>query len=268
MRSKKAFPGRTIVADMKTMDVGGFEVEIAVKAGADVVTVLGLSDDATISESGAHGPPVRSQGHGRPDERAGQDGEGQAARASWARPTSACTSASTSRCSGTRRTVGSGQGHGPVRGDTSGRGWRASPQRPTLAISCRRALASSSWAGASSRPRTFAAATRRGQEGHDLRRQGRQGHLQEVLARTSCSRPSPRSPRRNIADAQHKRGVMSDIHPHIAHGQAWSVGRSPSRRPRGIGPSRWRPSTGPRRATSSSSTPGGATWRSGASWPP
>lgn len=48
---KKEFPGRTLVADMKTMDVGGFEVEIAAKAGADVVTVLGLSDDGTISES-------------------------------------------------------------------------------------------------------------------------------------------------------------------------------------------------------------------------
>jgi 3-hexulose-6-phosphate synthase/6-phospho-3-hexuloisomerase len=48
---KKALPGHIIVADMKTMDVGGFEVEIAAKAGADVVTVMGLSDDATIEES-------------------------------------------------------------------------------------------------------------------------------------------------------------------------------------------------------------------------
>jgi 3-hexulose-6-phosphate synthase/6-phospho-3-hexuloisomerase len=48
---RKAFPGRTLVADMKTMDVGAFEVEIAVKAGADVITVLGLADDGTISES-------------------------------------------------------------------------------------------------------------------------------------------------------------------------------------------------------------------------
>lgn len=48
---KKEFPGRVIVADMKTMDVGGFEVEIAAKAGADVVTVMGLSDDGTIEES-------------------------------------------------------------------------------------------------------------------------------------------------------------------------------------------------------------------------
>jgi 3-hexulose-6-phosphate synthase/6-phospho-3-hexuloisomerase len=48
---KKALPGHVIVADMKTMDVGGFEVEIAAKAGADVITVMGLSDDATIEES-------------------------------------------------------------------------------------------------------------------------------------------------------------------------------------------------------------------------
>src|SRR6266487_1418773 len=45
---KKSFPGKTIVADLKTMDTGAFEVEIAVKAGADVVTVMGVTDDATI----------------------------------------------------------------------------------------------------------------------------------------------------------------------------------------------------------------------------
>ncbi|MFH0816770.1 MAG: 3-hexulose-6-phosphate synthase [Methanobacteriota archaeon] len=48
---KRAFPGHTIVADMKTVDVGGFEVEIAAKAGADVVCVLGISDDPTITEA-------------------------------------------------------------------------------------------------------------------------------------------------------------------------------------------------------------------------
>ncbi|MCU0862130.1 MAG: orotidine 5'-phosphate decarboxylase [Methanomassiliicoccales archaeon] len=48
---RKAFPGRVLVADMKVMDVGAFEVEIAAKAGADVVTVLGLADDGTVSES-------------------------------------------------------------------------------------------------------------------------------------------------------------------------------------------------------------------------
>ena len=48
---KKAFPDRRIVADMKVMDTGAFEVEIAAKAGADLVTVLGAADDATIAEA-------------------------------------------------------------------------------------------------------------------------------------------------------------------------------------------------------------------------
>jgi 3-hexulose-6-phosphate synthase / 6-phospho-3-hexuloisomerase len=45
------FPGRIIVADTKAMDVGGLEVEIMAKAGANIVTVLGLADDSTISEA-------------------------------------------------------------------------------------------------------------------------------------------------------------------------------------------------------------------------
>jgi 3-hexulose-6-phosphate synthase/6-phospho-3-hexuloisomerase len=48
---KKSFPGATIVADLKTMDTGAFEVEIAAKAGADVITVMGVTDDATILEA-------------------------------------------------------------------------------------------------------------------------------------------------------------------------------------------------------------------------
>jgi 3-hexulose-6-phosphate synthase / 6-phospho-3-hexuloisomerase len=48
---KKAFPDRRIVADMKVMDTGAFEVEIAAKAGADLVTVLGAADDDTIAEA-------------------------------------------------------------------------------------------------------------------------------------------------------------------------------------------------------------------------
>ncbi len=48
---KKEFPGKTVIADTKTMDVGAFEVEIAAKAGADIITVLGLADDSTISEA-------------------------------------------------------------------------------------------------------------------------------------------------------------------------------------------------------------------------
>ena len=48
---RKTFPGHKIIADTKTMDTGAFEVEIMAKAGADIVTVLGLADDATISEA-------------------------------------------------------------------------------------------------------------------------------------------------------------------------------------------------------------------------
>ncbi len=48
---KKTFPRHTIVADMKTIDVGGAEVEIAAKSGADVVVVLGVSSDPTITEA-------------------------------------------------------------------------------------------------------------------------------------------------------------------------------------------------------------------------
>ncbi len=40
-----------IVADMKTMDVGRVEVEMAAKAGAHIVGVLGVADDETIKEA-------------------------------------------------------------------------------------------------------------------------------------------------------------------------------------------------------------------------
>jgi 3-hexulose-6-phosphate synthase/6-phospho-3-hexuloisomerase len=48
---KKRFPGKTIVADMKTMDVGRVEVEIAAKSGAGIVAILGHASDETIKES-------------------------------------------------------------------------------------------------------------------------------------------------------------------------------------------------------------------------
>ena len=48
---KKTFPTHTVVADMKTIDVGGAEVEMAAKSGADVVVILGISSDPTITEA-------------------------------------------------------------------------------------------------------------------------------------------------------------------------------------------------------------------------
>ena len=47
---RKKFPKKTIVADMKTMDAGRVEVEIAAKAGANVVCVLGAASNSTIKE--------------------------------------------------------------------------------------------------------------------------------------------------------------------------------------------------------------------------
>lgn len=48
---KKNFRDFKIVADMKTIDTGAVEVEMAAKSGADVVIILGLSNDATIAEA-------------------------------------------------------------------------------------------------------------------------------------------------------------------------------------------------------------------------
>ena len=48
---KKALPGVRIVADMKTVDTGAMEVEMAAKAGADIVAMLATSDNATIEDA-------------------------------------------------------------------------------------------------------------------------------------------------------------------------------------------------------------------------
>lgn len=47
---REKFPAKTIVADMKIMDAGRTEVEIAAKSGANIVCVLGAASDATIKE--------------------------------------------------------------------------------------------------------------------------------------------------------------------------------------------------------------------------
>jgi 3-hexulose-6-phosphate synthase/6-phospho-3-hexuloisomerase len=49
-RFRAEFPRRTLVADMKTMDAGRAEMEMAAKAGANVAIVLGVADDGTIRE--------------------------------------------------------------------------------------------------------------------------------------------------------------------------------------------------------------------------
>jgi 3-hexulose-6-phosphate synthase/6-phospho-3-hexuloisomerase len=48
---KKALPGTKILADMKTVDTGAMEVEMAAKAGANIVALLATSDDSTIEDA-------------------------------------------------------------------------------------------------------------------------------------------------------------------------------------------------------------------------
>ncbi|WP_091470945.1 3-hexulose-6-phosphate synthase [Paenarthrobacter nitroguajacolicus] len=46
---KGAHPDKIVFADMKTMDAGELEADIAFKAGADLVSVLGSADDSTVA---------------------------------------------------------------------------------------------------------------------------------------------------------------------------------------------------------------------------
>lgn len=45
---KEAFPDKKVFADFKTADTGALEAEMAFKAGADYITILGSVDNATI----------------------------------------------------------------------------------------------------------------------------------------------------------------------------------------------------------------------------
>ncbi|KRN88852.1 3-hexulose-6-phosphate synthase [Ligilactobacillus ceti] len=45
---KEAFPNLTVLADLKIMDAAGYEVNQASAAGADIITILGASEDESI----------------------------------------------------------------------------------------------------------------------------------------------------------------------------------------------------------------------------
>jgi 3-hexulose-6-phosphate synthase len=59
---KAAHPTKAIFADLKTMDAGELEADLAFKAGADMVSVLALAADATIAgavrAAKAHGKDI------------------------------------------------------------------------------------------------------------------------------------------------------------------------------------------------------------------
>src|SRR2546428_9844470 len=48
---KRALPAAVVVADMKTLDAGAIETEIAFEAGADILFFFGLLHDRTINGS-------------------------------------------------------------------------------------------------------------------------------------------------------------------------------------------------------------------------
>jgi 3-hexulose-6-phosphate synthase/6-phospho-3-hexuloisomerase len=48
---KQKFPDNIIVADMKIIDTGALEVEMASKAGADIICILAAADDSTIKDA-------------------------------------------------------------------------------------------------------------------------------------------------------------------------------------------------------------------------
>jgi 3-hexulose-6-phosphate synthase len=52
---KEAHPDKIVFADLKTMDAGELEADEAFKAGADLVTVLGVAGDSTIAGAIAAG---------------------------------------------------------------------------------------------------------------------------------------------------------------------------------------------------------------------
>jgi 3-hexulose-6-phosphate synthase len=68
---KSAHPDKVVFADLKTMDAGELEADIAFGAGADLVTVLGSADDSTIAgavkAARAHGKGVVVDLIGVPD---------------------------------------------------------------------------------------------------------------------------------------------------------------------------------------------------------
>jgi len=68
---KNAHPDKLVFADLKTADAGELEADIAFKAGADLVTVMGAAGDATIigavKAAKAHGKGIVVDTIGYPD---------------------------------------------------------------------------------------------------------------------------------------------------------------------------------------------------------
>lgn len=57
---RERFPDKQILVDLKTMDVGKYEADFSFENGADIITVLGVADDATIQ-----GAILSARNHGK-----------------------------------------------------------------------------------------------------------------------------------------------------------------------------------------------------------
>jgi 3-hexulose-6-phosphate synthase/6-phospho-3-hexuloisomerase len=218
---RKAFPDRTIVADMKTMDVGGFEVEIAVKAGADVVTVMGLADDATISESvltaRRYGAKVMVDLMNVPDKKA------RAIRSAELGAGYVCLHVGIDeqmhgRVSPTelvRGVVGAVSVPVAVAGGINQANVRDFVRAGASVIIVGGAIIKAEDVrSAAKEVKKAMVSGKRGAKA--ISKKYGMDELYDAFSKASTP---------NIADAQHKRGVMVDIHPHIAHGKRM-VGRA------------------------------------------
>ncbi len=218
---RKAFPDRTIVADMKTMDVGGFEVEIAVKAGADVVTVMGLSDDATISES-----VLMARRYGAKvmvDLMNVQDKKERAQRSAELGASYVCLHVGideqmhghASPLDLVKDVVQSIEVPVAVAGGINQANARDFVRAGASIIIVGGAIIKAEDVRSATRA-VKKAMVSGGKAAKAISKKYSLGELYQAFAKVSTP---------NIADAQHKRGVMSDIYPHIAHGQRM-VGRA------------------------------------------
>jgi 3-hexulose-6-phosphate synthase/6-phospho-3-hexuloisomerase len=218
---RKAFPERTIVADMKTMDVGGFEVEIAVKAGADVVTVMGLSDDATISESALtarrYGAKVMVDLMNVPDivARARRSAELGASYVCLHVGIDEQMKARSSPLDLIKEVVRSVDLPVAVAGGINQSNARDFVKAGASIIIVGGAIIKAEDVRAAAKALKKAMSSG-GKEAKAISKKYGMEELYQAFAKASTP---------NIADAQHKRGVMSGILPHIAHGQRM-VGRA------------------------------------------
>ncbi len=218
---RKAFPERTIVADMKTMDVGGFEVEIAVKAGADVVTVMGLSDDATISESALtarrYGAKVMVDLMNVPDKvaRAKRSAELGASYVCLHVGIDEQMKARSSPLDLIKEVVRSVELPVAVAGGINQSNARDFVKAGASIIIVGGAIIKAEDVRAAAKALKKAMSSG-GKAAKAISKKYGMEELYQAFSKASTP---------NIADAQHKRGVMSGILPHIAHGQRM-VGRA------------------------------------------